>query len=129
MMIPDGGGLAAAAVMHHRVYDLTVEFHDSRGAYHAAVFVLPGSDATRVLNSYTKSVSPAKRRSARRKPSGAGCADLQRERGFIAHCPRRGTNLGSVRCARGVPRSGLRTHRRPHAACRGSRTRLSRGRA
>jgi hypothetical protein len=60
MMIPDGGGLAAAAVMHHRVYDLTVEFHDSRGSYHAAVFELPGSDATRVLNSYTQAVPPAK---------------------------------------------------------------------
>jgi hypothetical protein len=60
MMIPDGGGLAAASVMHHRVYNLTVEFHDPRGAYHAAVFALPGSDAPRVLDSYKQAVPPAK---------------------------------------------------------------------
>jgi hypothetical protein len=41
MAIPNGGGLAAAAVMHHKVNELTVEFHDARGAYHGTVFFLP----------------------------------------------------------------------------------------
>lgn len=41
MMIPDGGGLAAAAVMHHRVGMLTIDFVDARGGRHAAVFNMP----------------------------------------------------------------------------------------
>ncbi|WP_321471945.1 hypothetical protein [uncultured Paludibaculum sp.] len=45
MAIPNGGGLAAAAVMHHKVHMLTVEFNDSNGAYHSAVFFLPDTDA------------------------------------------------------------------------------------
>ena len=60
MMIPNGGGLAAAGVMHHKIYELTVEFHDTRGSYHAAVFVLPARDATQVLDSYNQAVPPIK---------------------------------------------------------------------
>lgn len=60
MMIPDGGGLAAASVMHHKVYYLTVEFHDRRGAYHAVVFSLPGSDAARVVKNYVEAVPAAR---------------------------------------------------------------------
>ena len=60
MMIPNGGGLAAAGVMHHKVYELTVEFHDARSAYHAAVFVLPAKDAIRALDSYAQAVPPIK---------------------------------------------------------------------
>jgi hypothetical protein len=58
MVIPNGGGLAAAGVMHHKVSELTVEFRDTRGAYHGAVFFLPGNDATRVLDIYTHAVLP-----------------------------------------------------------------------
>ena len=46
MTIPDGGGLAAAAVLHHRQDMLTVEFNDVRGGSHAAVFFLPAGSAT-----------------------------------------------------------------------------------
>lgn len=60
MVIPNGGGLAAAAVMHHKVNQLTVEFHDTRGAYHGAVFFLPGSDAAHVLESSTQAVPSLK---------------------------------------------------------------------
>ena len=60
MMIPNGGGLAAAGVMHHKVNELTIEFRDSRGSYHGAVFLLPGRDATHILESYTQAASPAK---------------------------------------------------------------------
>jgi hypothetical protein len=59
MMIPDGGGLAAAGVMHHKVSELTVEFDDPAGAYHGAVFFLPGYDAARVLDSYSQAVLQA----------------------------------------------------------------------
>jgi hypothetical protein len=52
MTIPDGGGLAAAAFMHHRVDMLTVEFNDDRGAAHSAVFFLPANEATRALPSF-----------------------------------------------------------------------------
>lgn len=44
MAIPNGGGLAAAAVMHHRIDMLTLEFRTSDGAYHAAVFVVPAPE-------------------------------------------------------------------------------------
>jgi hypothetical protein len=54
MAIPDGGGLAAASVMHHKVNQLTVEFHDPGVAYHGAVFYLPANDAARVLNAYSQ---------------------------------------------------------------------------
>jgi len=54
MAIPNGGGLAAAGVMHHKINQLTVEFHDARGAYHGAVFYLPGEDAARILESYSR---------------------------------------------------------------------------
>jgi hypothetical protein len=53
MAIPDAGGLTAAGVMHHKVNELTVEFHDTRGAYHGAVFYLPGKNAARILESYS----------------------------------------------------------------------------
>jgi hypothetical protein len=52
MAIPNGGGLAAAAFMHHRVDMLTVEFDDSAGAYHGAVFFLPAKEADDALRSF-----------------------------------------------------------------------------
>jgi hypothetical protein len=62
MAIPNGGGLAAAGVMHHKVNQLTVEFHDLRGAYHGAVFYLSANDAARVLDTYSQ--LPAKQMDA-----------------------------------------------------------------
>jgi hypothetical protein len=53
MAIPDGGGVALAMVMHHRRDMLTVEFVDSHGAYHGAVFYLPGNEAEQALASIT----------------------------------------------------------------------------
>ena len=53
-VIPDGGGIAAAGVMHHKVGMLTVEFADHDGAYHAAVFYLPADDANRALTSLSQ---------------------------------------------------------------------------
>lgn len=58
MAIPNGGGLAAAGVMHHKVNQLTIEFRDARGAYHAAVFVLDGRDAARVAETYRQLPAP-----------------------------------------------------------------------
>jgi len=55
MVIPNGGGLAAGAVMHHRVGMLTVEFHDARGAVHYAVFRLSAAEAGRALSAFTAS--------------------------------------------------------------------------
>ena len=49
MLIPFSGGLPVAAVTHHRVDELTVEFRDSRGGYHGAVFLLPQGEAQRAL--------------------------------------------------------------------------------
>ena len=51
MAIPNGGGLVAAAVMHHKVGMLTVEFNDGNGAYHSAVFVLPAREAADAVQS------------------------------------------------------------------------------
>lgn len=64
MVIPNGGGLAAAMVMHHKVNQLTVEFHDVRGAYHGAVFFLRGEDAAHVMESSTRAVPTLKDQTA-----------------------------------------------------------------
>ncbi|WP_263411406.1 hypothetical protein [Terriglobus tenax] len=53
MAIPNGGGIAAAGVMHHKESSLTVEFHDSLGGYHAAVFLVPVADAEHVMAAFT----------------------------------------------------------------------------
>jgi hypothetical protein len=58
MTIPDGGGLAAAAVLHHRQDMLTVEFNDARGGSHAAVFFLPAHEADRALQSFALIPAP-----------------------------------------------------------------------
>ena len=52
MAIPDGGGIAAAGFMHHHVGMLTVEFSDSKGGYHGAIFYLPADAAERALQSF-----------------------------------------------------------------------------
>lgn len=49
MAIPDGGGLAAAAVMHHRVDMFSIAFLDSHAGYHEAVFYLPAKEAEHAL--------------------------------------------------------------------------------
>ena len=67
MAIPDGGGVALAMVMHHRRDMLTVEFVDSHGAYHGAVFYLPGSEAEQALASITPHSGD------RRDPPSAPC--------------------------------------------------------
>jgi hypothetical protein len=67
MTIPDGGGLAAAAFMHHRVDMLTVEFNDSRGGNHGAVFFLPANEAEHALQSFALTPIPP------RKVSDAVC--------------------------------------------------------
>jgi hypothetical protein len=54
MTIPDGGGIAAAGFMHHRVDMLTVEFSDTKGGYHGAVFLLPANEAERALQSFAQ---------------------------------------------------------------------------
>jgi hypothetical protein len=67
MTIPDGGGNAAAAVMHHRVDILTVEFNDGRGGNRSAVFFLPANEAEHALQSFA--LAPA----AHRQISDASC--------------------------------------------------------
>lgn len=64
MTIPDGGGLAAATVMHHRVDMLTVEYNDVRGGTHAAVFYLPANQADRVLQDFALTPLPPREESS-----------------------------------------------------------------
>ncbi|MCU1324509.1 MAG: hypothetical protein JWM43_4158 [Acidobacteriaceae bacterium] len=52
MTIPNGGGLAAASVMHHRIDMLTVEYNDGRGGTHSAVFFLPANEADQALHNF-----------------------------------------------------------------------------
>lgn len=54
MMIPQGGGLAAGAVLHHRVGMLTVDFLDNRGGKHAAVFDMPPAQAAAALTAFSQ---------------------------------------------------------------------------
>jgi hypothetical protein len=49
MGIYDGGGVALAAVLHHVVDLLTIEYRGNRGEYHGVVFVLPRNEATAAL--------------------------------------------------------------------------------
>lgn len=58
MTIPDGGGLVAAAVMHHRIDMLTVQFNDRNGGNHAAVFIVPAIEADRALQSFSATAAP-----------------------------------------------------------------------
>ena len=77
MAIPDSGGLAAAAVLHHRIDMLTVEFRDSRGGGHRAVFFLPANEAERALASFALgSVEP-------REVSDAVCQNTVTEPGSV----------------------------------------------
>src|SRR5579871_6062952 len=52
MAIPDNGGLAVAAVAHHRIDMLTVDFTDSLGGSHSAVFFLGANKAAQALQSF-----------------------------------------------------------------------------
>lgn len=52
MVMPNGSGIAAGAVMHHKVNMLTVEYGDSRQAIHTAVFLVPEVDIAKALTSF-----------------------------------------------------------------------------
>jgi hypothetical protein len=69
MAIPNGGGLLAATIMHHRVDMFTVEFSDQNGGYHGAVFILPARDVERALLTIS-SMAPAPHRG----PPSNACA-------------------------------------------------------
>jgi hypothetical protein len=64
MAIPDGGGLAVAAVAHHRVDMLTVDFNDSRGGAHSAVFFLGAKTVDAALESFALAPKAAQMRVA-----------------------------------------------------------------
>lgn len=68
MAVPYGGGAAFATFMHHQRDMLTVEFVDSQGSYHGAVFFLPGNEAEQAL----RNITPAP--VARRDVSSAPCS-------------------------------------------------------
>lgn len=80
MVIPDGGGIAAAGVLHHRVDMLTVEFNDKTGGYHGAVFLLPAHDAERALQSFA--LTPEERPAA--PPASCNSASPQRNSVLVA---------------------------------------------
>jgi hypothetical protein len=71
MAVPYGGGAAFATFMHHQRDMLTVEFVDSQGGYHGAVFFLPGNEAGQAL----RNIAPAP--VARRSLPGAACSIAQ----------------------------------------------------
>lgn len=61
-LIPFGGGSVVATMTQAQVDLLTVEFRDSRNAYHGAVFILPKSEA---LNAMKIFGSPASQQAAK----------------------------------------------------------------
>jgi hypothetical protein len=71
--IPYNGDMAVAAVMHHRIDMLTVEFRDKRGADHSAVFFLPANEAQRALQSFALTALPLQ------KPATPSCLDVSVE--------------------------------------------------
>lgn len=52
MAIPDNGGLAVAALAHHRIDMLTIEYTDARGGNHSAVFFLGANLAAAALENF-----------------------------------------------------------------------------
>ncbi|MBC7772311.1 MAG: hypothetical protein H7210_07450 [Pyrinomonadaceae bacterium] len=56
--IPYGGGSVMAMVTQSKVGLLTIEFRDSSGRYHGAVFVLPKSEALRASALFSSSEGP-----------------------------------------------------------------------
>lgn len=84
MAIPDGGGIAAAGVMQHKVNMLSVEFKDSRDGYHGAVFYLPEGEAEHVLSGF-----------AELRPTQNGISKLDAARSTPA-CENSSINPGSV---------------------------------
>jgi hypothetical protein len=54
MAVPYGGGAAFATFMHHQRDMLTVEFVDSEGGYHGAVFFLPANEAEGILRNINR---------------------------------------------------------------------------
>jgi len=59
MAVPDGGGVALAAFMHHRRDTLTVDYVDSQSRSHSAVFYLPGKEAEAAVRHITVIPPPA----------------------------------------------------------------------
>lgn len=70
MGIPDGGGLAAATVMHHRVDMLTIAYRDERGGNHSAVFLLPAKEAGTALRSFGETKVIVREGSGKMCPAG-----------------------------------------------------------
>ena len=60
MAIPDGGGLAVAAIAHHQIDMLTVEFRDGRGGLHSAVFFLGANQAEEAIERFALEPREAK---------------------------------------------------------------------
>ncbi|SEC15003.1 hypothetical protein [Terriglobus roseus] len=52
MAIPDNGGLAVAAVAHHRIDMLTIDYTDARGGNHSAVFFMGANLAAAALQNF-----------------------------------------------------------------------------
>ena len=77
MAIPNGGGLAAAAVMHHKVTMLSVEFVDTSGGLHSGVFSLPANEAAAAVRKFTE--IPAQQR----EPGSTNCASGSATKGVV----------------------------------------------
>lgn len=77
MVIPDHGGLAVAAVAHHRIDMLTVEFTDAKGGTHSAVFFLGANKAAQALESFA--LAPKVAHAA----AVVGCDDASTEPGSL----------------------------------------------
>lgn len=74
MAIPDSGALAVAAVAHHRVDMLTVNFSDTRGGAHSAVFFLGAKTADAALQSFA--LAPKSSRVPVASDCGTGLTEL-----------------------------------------------------
>lgn len=61
MAMPDGAGLLAATMTHHRVGMMTIEFVDNRGGMHSAVFYLPPAEADAALGVFGKGTFASRR--------------------------------------------------------------------
>jgi len=77
MAIPDNGGLAVAAIAHHRIDMLTVQFTDGRNGSHSAIFFLGANQAEQAIQRFA--LEPRDARASKTPP----CQNAVSEPGSI----------------------------------------------
>lgn len=71
MAIPDNGGLAVAAVAHHRIDMLTLDYNDQQGGAHSAIFFMGAGRAAQAIEKFALAAR------SRQETSATPCHDAE----------------------------------------------------